>query len=671
MQQNYKRTTCPRDCYDGCGIRVEYSENQTFRAMGDPNHPVAKGSLCQKCAIGYNTTWQDPHYRLLHPLRCIGRKGAGELQRITWDDALREIATKVNYLLDSYGGKSITNIHYTGTCSVVANELPQRFFKKIGAVEIDGDTICNKAGHVALSYLFGTSRHGFDPRTMRDAHSLILWGCNPSHSAPRTNSSFIEALRIKTIVVDPIRHETAAKATIHMRPFPGSDAALAFGMLRMIADKSREDKAFIKAHVVGFDELRDALELCTPIWTEARTGVPIEQIQAAVDLYLEGPALLWLGQGLARQHMGGNAIRACALLPVITGNIGKRGTGFCFLNDTQSIAQGSVFYPGYSEPSASGLSHMDLVDHLSNQKTRCVFIWNMNPAISAPRQHELRQLLEHNDLFTVVIDCFKTATVECADIALPASTFFEFDDLVWNYFHFLLGYQSKILEPMGESLPNQEIFRRLAKVMGLNETDLQESDDDVIKSILDSLASPITITELAAKGWLEVGVNPHVQFKDNVFPTPSGKIEIASERASRDGLPRCPLPHFDAVIGDGTFRLLTPASRWTLNSVFADNPLILARAHLNRVFVHPSDAKILGVSDGHILKLWNSEGEIELEALLSDVTVPGVLLSHKTAHDHTDSKKSINILNPGEKSDMGGSSSVHAIRVFAKCCKSE
>lgn len=245
---------------------------------------------------------------------------------------------------------------------------------------------------------------------------------------------------------------------------------------------------------------------------------------------------------------------------------------------------------------------------------------------------------------------------------------YEFDDLVWNYFHLLLGFQAKAAEPMGESLPNQEIFRRLAEAMGIKDPLMCESDAEVIDRVVADLTPPMSTNELKDKGWIEISPKPRTQFEDLVFQTPSGKIEVASAKASKAGHPRCPLPHFDSGNYEDTFRLLTPAGKWTLNTIFRDDPAIAKVNHPHSVMVHIRDAEQLGVSSGDVLKLWNSAGELNLEVIVSDVTIPGVLLSHKSARSCSDAEIGINVLNPGDKTDIGESSSVHGVRVMARRC---
>lgn len=330
------RTTCPRDCYDACGIVVVKRGNAITRVLGDPDHHVSRGALCGKCAIAYNGAWRDTSLRLSTPLRRIGPKGSRSFTPVSWDEALGLIAEKLNGAIQSYGGRSIVHSHYTGTCSMLAGWFPLRLLNRIGATEIDPDSVCNKAGHTALENIFGDSGIGFDPRTSKDAACIMVWGANPFASAPHQHIHWLPESKAKRIVIDPIRHQTAAESDIHLQLRPGTDAALAFALLHVIEREGLIDRKFIKVSVSGWDEIEPQLATCTPAWGEQATGVPAALIEQVATMYGRGPSLLWLGQGLQRQPTGGNVFRACTLLPIATGMMGKPGTGLLYMNGVGS-----------------------------------------------------------------------------------------------------------------------------------------------------------------------------------------------------------------------------------------------------------------------------------------------------------------------------------------------
>jgi len=263
------KTTCPRDCYDACGISVIKRDGAITRVLGDPDHAVARGALCGKCALAYNGAFRDPTKRLMTPLKRVGPKGTGKFEPVSWDEAIADIAGQFTAIVAENGADRIIQAHYTGTCSVIANNFPLRFFGRLGALEVDPDTVCNMAGHVALGYVIGTSALGFDPRTAKDAASILVWGANPSATAPHQHKHWLKEAPGKIIVIDPVRHETAKAADLFLQPFPGSDAALAFTMLHILKREGLLDEKFIAEHTIGWSELEPALASCTPEWGEA------------------------------------------------------------------------------------------------------------------------------------------------------------------------------------------------------------------------------------------------------------------------------------------------------------------------------------------------------------------------------------------------------------------
>ena len=422
------RSSCPRDCYDACGVRIVQESNGRVRVTGDPEHPGNHGSLCGKCTLAYNGVWQDPAVRLTTPLKRIGAKGEAEFEAVSWEEAYAAIGGRLQTFIDCDRAGDILTAHYTGTCSVIANQFPMRFFRAIGATDVEPDTICNHSGHVALNYVLGNSVMGFDPRTAKDAAALIVWGANPSASGPHVDKHWLATFPGKLVVIDPIVTPTAKRADLHLRPFPGTDAALAFGIMHVLKAKGHLNREFIDTHTVGFAELVPLIDAWPPARAADTTGVAVADINMAAEIYASGPALLWLGQALCRAPAGGNAFRAAAMLPAITGNIGKPGTGLYFLNGkgaTLGLDSGYVGTGNISNDLAGAISHMHLVDHLQTAPAdKALFVWNMNIAASNPDQRRLMETLASEDLFLIVADLFMTDTARFADYVLPAASFF-------------------------------------------------------------------------------------------------------------------------------------------------------------------------------------------------------------------------------------------------------
>ena len=661
------RTTCPRDCYDTCGVLVVKRDGAIAKVLGDPDHPVSRGALCGKCAIAYNGVWRDPDARLTRPLRRTGLKGEGRFEPVTWDAALATIAERFQNIVARHGPAPIWQTHYTGTCAKIAGGFPLRFFNRLGASEVVPDSICNMAGQLALEYMYGSALTGFDPRSARDAACLLLWGVNPSASGPHAHKHWFKEARGTKIVVDPVRHGTAEAADLHLQPFPGSDAALAFALLHVIAREGLLDRTFLAGHSIGWDEVEPQLAECTPARGERQTGVPARLIEEAARSYGRGPSLLWLGQGLQRQPMGGNVMRACALLPAATGNIGKPGAGYYYLNGSgrKGIRESCITAPQLRREPERSASQMDLAATLEDPaKARALFCWNINIAASNPQQARLRRALEREDLFTVVVDAFQTDSADLADIVLPAAGFLEFDDLVSSYFHMTLSAQVKAMEPLGESLPNQEIFRRLARAIGYTEPELFETDADILRALLEGAGIAGGFAALAQAGTIELWPEPLIQFADLKFATPRGKIEIASAKAAADGHPRTPLPLADARPGGGRLRLLSPATSWLMNSSYGNDPKIGEKLGVATVVLHPDDAAARGIADGDSVELSNETGRLTMNACLAPMMPAGVALARKSRWPKlTPQRANVNVLNAGRKTDMGESTAVHGVEV--------
>jgi anaerobic selenocysteine-containing dehydrogenase len=656
------RTTCPRDCYDACGVLVAVRDGVVRHVRGDPAHHVSRGRLCAKCSIAYNGVLRDSEARLTHPLRRAGPKGSGRFEPVSWDEALGEIAARLGEIVSRHGAATILNAHYTGTCALLGMTFPQRFFHRLGATEVDPDTICNKAGYEALSYLYGASDDGFDPETAGEASCILVWGANPSASAPHQQEHWLGEAPGAVVVVDPVRTPTAAAADLHLQPFPGSDAALAFAFAHVLQRERLVDRGFVDAFTLGFDELEPLLEPCTPRWGETVTGVPAALIEEAARAYGAGPSLLWLGQGFQRQPRGGNALRAVAMLPALTGNLGRAGSGWAYVTGTDSRRIDHEYLVASHLPvdPPPPVSQMDLADVLAEPvRAQALFCWNINIAASNPRLGDLRRALRREDLLTVVLDLFQTDTADLADFVLPAASFLESDDLVCSYFHHTLSAQVQATNPPGEALQNSEIFRRLSAASGYTEPELYESDREVIDELLRRTGFGVGWDDLASSGTVRLYETPRLQFADRIFPTPSGRVELASAVAVAAGQPRLPEPWHDPRPASGQLRLLSPASPWALNSSFANDPKIARKLGPPTVTLHPEDAARHGLSEGDLADLATPTGRLRALVLIDPLALPGVAYCPK-GHwpKRTADNANVNTLNPGAPADMARSTSV-------------
>lgn len=666
LPSHTRKTTCPRDCYDRCGIVATIADGRVIQVAGDPDSVVSRGSLCAKCTLAYNGVWLDPAARIATPLRRIGPKGGGQFAPATWDEALDDIATRLDQIAREHGSDTVLSTHFQGTYSAIACNFPSRFFHRYGATEVDPSTICDKAGHVALQAMFGTSFEGFDPRTAAQSACLVMWGINPSHSGPLTDRFWVGDFAGATIVVDPVRTPTAAMATLHLQLHPGTDAWLAYGLLKLLGEAGALDREFIQRHVRGWQPVQARIDACDLDRVADRTGVPVEQMRRAAHLIATGPTLFWMGIGLQRQHNGGDIVRAVSLLPAATGNLGRPGAGFLYMNGygTRGIDQDALQRCGGVERPMPSISHMDLAAVLDDPaRSRALFNWNTNIAASAPNQARLRQALRREDLLTVVIDLFHTDTAALADWILPAASFLEFDDLVLSYFYETVSAQVRLQAPFGESLPNQEIFRRLARRMGFADADLHETDAAIIDRLLAATGAGLSFQELAQVGTVFTAPEPRIQFEHLRFPTPSGRIEIDAAAFIDAGLGPAP----DATSPDepdSTLRLLTPSAYWLMNSSYGNDARIREQLGPASILLNPEDADDLGILPGEIVTASTDTGSLELEAVTTNDVPRGTAVAYKSRWPGLEaSGQNINALNPGLRADLGAGTAVNSLRV--------
>ena len=376
------------------------------------------------------------------------------------------------------------------------------------------------------------------------------------------------------------------------------------------------------------------------------------------------------GQGFQRQSFGGNAMRAVGLLPAATGNIGKYGAGFLYLNgwDTRGVDAGYLTAAHLKPASAHTISHMDLAGRLESPETKAIVTWNNNIAVSSPEQRRLRRALEREDLLQVTLDLFQTDTANYADYVLPAASFLEFDDVVMSYFNASISAQVKAVPPLGEALPNQEIFRRLATAMGLTDPELFETDADMIGTLLEQAKPGLTFATLAEAGTIDFPAEPIVQFERHDYRTPSGKIELAGSAFVDAGLPRAPFASAEARPAGGELRLLSPASKWLMNSSFGNDPKVLKQLGEDEAFVHPDEARSRGIAEWRARKDRQSDRRDHAAAFRFGRCAEG---RHSRPQEPLDGKRrrsNVNALNPGKKADLAESCAVHSINVSIVAC---
>jgi anaerobic selenocysteine-containing dehydrogenase len=611
--------------------------------------------------------------RVLHPMRRVGAKGEGRFERITWDEALDEIATRLGEVRRVYGGQAIWPFQGTGSLGYVQGLegfAGRRFFNVLGA-SIHDPTICSAAGTAGLKYTLGTAG-GMDPEDFARSRLILLWGTNPLTSGHHVWKFIQDARRdgAYVVAIDPVRTRSAAQADEHLAPMPGTDAALALGLLHVIVGMGAHDQGYIEAHTLGWDAFRARIEEFPPARVAEITGLPEERIVALGErIARTRPTAIRATQGMQRHAGGGMALRTLACVPGVTGDWALPGGGLCYSTS------------GHFKLNLPGLVRIDLLPHpvrtlsmtrlgeglldVEDPPVKALFVIGANPVGSNPHQSKVRRGLAREDLFTVVLEHFLTDTTDYADLVLPATMQTEHLDVIAGYGHLYLVWNEPAVAPPGECLSTSETFRRLARRMGMTEPSLYDSDEDLIRQLLDaphpSLAG-ITVESLRERGFARLNVDrPFLPFADG-FPTTSGRLEFYSKRATRLGHDPLPgfTPHADS--GDGLV-LVSAASHNFLNTTFGNNPELRRRNGRPTIVLHPEDAAARGISAGDAVRISNGRGAFEAIAEVSDRVRPGVAATSKGHWAKFSGGATVNATVDERDSDMGGGAVFHDNRV--------
>src|SRR5918994_4220272 len=537
------RGACPLDCPDGCSWIVTVRDGEAVRLRGNPDHPFTRGALCAKVSRYLDHT-RTPD-RLLHPLRRVGAKGEGKFERIGWDDALGEVAERLLAIRERHGGEAIWPFQGTGTLGYLQGlegRSGARLWNVLGASDHIA-SICSIAGSEGLRYTTGSNR-GMDPEAFQHAKLILLWGSNPLTSHHHI-WKFIAAARAQgahLVVIDPVRTRSARQADEHLAPRPGTDAALALGLMGEVVRRGAHDEAFLRERCVGWDAYRERLAEFPPERVAEICDLPVERI-VALGERLAGtrPTAIRATMGIQRHAGGGMALRPPATLPPLAGDWGLPGGGLAY--STSGYFRGDVaglVRDDLRPQPVRSLLMTRLGDVLlgADPPVHALFVYGANPLASNPETGKVRRGLAREDLFTVVVEQVPTDTVDYADIVLPSTMQTEQLNVHDGYGHMYLAWSEPAVAPPGECLPHTEIFRRLARTMGLVEPALHDDDLTLARTLLGSghpTLEGITVERLREQGWARLGhPNPLVPFADG-FPTPSGKLELYSERAAAAG----------------------------------------------------------------------------------------------------------------------------------------
>src|SRR5437870_3203653 len=636
------KAVCPHDCPDTCSMLVTVEDGRATRIAGDPDHPFTRGFLCTKVNKYLERTYHEG--RLLYPQIRAGAKGEGKFRRATWDEALSLIANRLQAIIDSPDGpQAILPYSYAGTMGLVQGEgMASRFFRRIGASKLDR-TICSKAGGEALNLTYG-AKMGTDPETVGQAKLILLWGTNTLTSNPHL-WPFIRKAKANgatTICIDPLRTRTAAACDEHVPIRPGTDAALALGMMHVVFRDGREDRQYLDEMTVGWQKLRErVLREYAPERVAVICRLPVETIEHLGTLYgTTRPTFIRLNYGLQRHAGGGSAVRAISLLPAITGAWDDVGGG-CQLSSsgTFDINEAALECTSFGRHDVRTINMTRLGEALTkidNPPVKALMVYNSNPASIAPDRESVLRGLRRDDLFTVVLEHFQTDTADYADVLLPATTQLEHDDLHKAYGHIYATYNKRSIEPLGEALPNSEIFRRIAAAMRYDDAELRASDEEMMRAALSGTRG-ITLDALREKSWIRLDVPlPHLPFKRGAkLPTPIGKIEIDSQRVAVLGIDPLPLyiaPYESEERAPELARrfplaLISPPAHSFLNSTFVNVASLRRAAGKPTLEIHADDAVTRGIREGQRVTVSNERGRFSADAVITDRVRPGVVVA--------------------------------------------
>ena len=695
---------CPHDCPDACAVLITVEDGRATRIQGDPKHPVTRGFLCAKVAKYLHRVYSPD--RVLYPMRRVAPKGpaAGTdaaWRRISWDEALDEIAARFRSVSDEFGSEAILPYSFGGTLGALnGSAADHRFFHRLGASQLER-TICSAAGEAAVKSVLGV-KLGTEPEQFVHSKYIVAWASNIHGNNVHLWPFITEARRngAKFVVIDPYRTRTAECADWYLPINPGTDAALALGMMHVIIGENLHDPDYVAKYTLGFEQLREKVKQYPPERVSQWTGIAAEDIRKlARELATIRPSVIRLNYGVQRSEGGGMATRAVVMLPCILGSWKEVGGGF------------QMSTSGAFDLNSDGLKRPDLMQKSLGREARtinmvelgrvlnCVndppvkalFVYNSNPAAGCPHHDEVVRGLMRPDLFTVVHEQFFTDTTDYADIVLPATTFFEHKDLQKSYGHYYLQVSHQAIDPLGESRSNVGLFCALAERMGFNDDCFRQSVDEMIDLALDT-KNPwmegidrqrlekdpyVRLNFAASSSGLPASAKPQpfLPFAHGGFRTASGKAELYSEELKALGLD--PVVEFKPPTESrhaGNNRafpleLLARKSDNFLNTTFCNVPPVQEMEEPGLLEISSADARPRGITDGARVRVYNRRGEIELKARVDGKVQPGVVSASLNWAKLTPGFQSINSLTSEKLTDMGNSATFYSVLVEVELSK--
>ena len=682
---------CPHDCPDACGVLITIEDGRATKIQGDPAHPVTRGFLCAKVAKYLDRVYSPD--RVLYPMKRMAPKGTSgkqAWQRITWDEALDVITSKLRAISEEHGTEAVLPYSYGGTLGALNHgAMDRRFFHRLGASQLDR-TICSSAGGDALISLTGW-KLGTEPEQFRHSKYIIAWGAN-IHGNNVHLWPFIEEARrdgAKFVVIDPYRTRTAKCADWYIAINPGTDGALAMAMMHVIIRDRLYDADYVAQHTIGFDELCDRVHDFTPEVASRYTGIPVSDIETLAREYATmRPAAIRVNYGIQRADNGGMAIRAVAMLPTITGSWKEVGGGLqlstsgAFKLNRAALERTDLMLASPLKGIARTLNMTELgrvLHDVNDPPVQALFVYGSNPAAVCPDHNRVIDGLKRPDLFTVVHEQFFTDTTDYADYVLPATTFFEHKELQAAYGHYWLQVSDQAIAPLGECKSNVDLFRELALHMGFDEPCFRESIDTMIDAALDTphpFLKGVDRARLEREGHVRLNfkgngsdsTEPYLPFSKGEFPTPSGKAELYSESLKHQGLDPVIqfLPNPESRHNPDSrypLELLARKADNYLNSTFANLSVTQQMESPGLIELHATDASSRGISDGDLVRVFNSRGELRLHAHVNGAVQHGVVAARLNWAKLTDGGKNINVLTSQRLTDIGRGATFYATLV--------
>jgi anaerobic selenocysteine-containing dehydrogenase len=675
------RGACPHDCPDTCALLVTVEDGRAVRVEGDPEHPFTRGGLCVKVNDYVDHVYSPD--RILRPLRRVGAKGAGRFQPVSWEEALEEIAERYRGIVAEHGPEAILPYSYLGTEGILNGlNVGDPFFHRLGAT-ISERTFCDSGASTAYIMTVGPTA-GIDPESFALSRYIILWAANVQSTNLHMWPFLQEAQRrgAKLVVIDPVRTRTAQAADWHLPIRPGTDAALALGLMHVIISEGHLDADYVERHTVGFPELVARVQEYPPERVAQITGIPAADIQTLAREYATTqPAAIRIGVAIERHASGGQAVRAITSLPALVGAWRRPGGGVLALPLWAFPVNWDVLHGStLRRPGTRVLNQWRLGPALTGElgldpPIAALFVYNSNPLVVAPEQHKIVAGLQRDDLFTVVSEQFLTDTARYADLVLPATTQLEQFDLMFSWGHLYVSLNQPAIAPLGEAVPNTELFRRLAARMGFDDEWFRLCDEEIAQRAMDWSAPAlegIDLDRLRREGWARLNVPPPHEYAPHAeggFPTPSGKCELVASMAAggdfvlpvfrqgstefQPGGTLDPLPHYTPADADGyPLSLLSPKPHAFLNSQYGNMRRQRRIQGDQTVVLHPDDAAARGIADGQRVRVRSAHGAFEATAALSTQVARGVATS-SLGQWHQDGRSTVNAVTTPAYADMG------------------